>query len=676
EQLLGALGAAHRAGIVHRDVKPSNILLDTNGNVKLADFGIAKRLDDLEAALTAAGQFVGTPRYVAPEQAAGQRATAATDLYAVGVVMYEMLSGEAPFDAETAIATLLAHRDAPVPDVRQARPEVPAAMAAAITTAMAKRPEDRFDSAEEMRTALTTSSASSIGTDGGDPAAMNVFPPPPPQPSSTRRPPAWAIFAVAVGAFFVVVAATLSLGGGSDGRTDSTVPAEGANTPVDTDVPGDTEPPDDTEAPDDTDVPDDTEPPDDTEAPSDDLAGTEVTVFGHEKDDDADAMQEALDVFAQENEMTITYVAADDFQEQLNSQVAGGIPPDIAIFSHRDRLRDLATSGDVFPLPDDVLASVSENWDESWLGFWQSSEGTQYGVPNKSKLKSLVWYSPAAFEERGYEVPETLDDFFTLSNEMIANGDTPLCVGIESGGTTGSLFTDWTEDVILRDEGVDYYNQWVTHEVPFNDPPVVEAMSQVAELWATEGAVYAAAGSIAATNVGDNGPALVDGNCMMHRQDSLFATYFPEGTMFGDGEGAIDTFYFPANEGTPVVVRGTGAAAFRDAPEVWAVMEYYGSAEYADNRQTAQATRGGGESGSTVPPYLSANSNVDQDLYSELEQGFLDVLRTGDPTVLDGSDQMPGEVGYGTFRREAIALVIGDTTAQQAADAIEASWPT
>ncbi|MBA2386898.1 MAG: serine/threonine protein kinase [Acidimicrobiia bacterium] len=225
EQLLSALGAAHQAGIVHRDVKPSNVLLDANGNVKLADFGIAKRLDDLEAALTAAGEFVGTPRYVAPEQAAGQRATPATDLYAVGVVMYEMLSGEAPFHAETPIATLLAHRDAPVPDVRQTRPEVPAALAAAITTAMAKQPADRFGSAGEMRTAITNSTTSTPAdptapatvaipagataayssldpllvpptqafADGGDPAAMNVFGPPPPHPPSTRRPPAWAI---------------------------------------------------------------------------------------------------------------------------------------------------------------------------------------------------------------------------------------------------------------------------------------------------------------------------------------------------------------------------------------------------------------------------------------------------------------------------------------------------
>ncbi len=164
----------------------------------------------------------------------------------------------------------------------------------------------------------------------------------------------------------------------------------------------------------------------------------------------------------------------------------------------------------------------------------------------KSDLKSLVWYSPAAFEEKGYAVPETFDDFVALTEEMIANGDTPLCVGIESGPATGWPFTDWTEEMILRNEGIDYYNQWVAHEVPFNDPPVVEAMQQVADLWATEGMVYAAGGSISATPFGDNAQALADGNCMMHRQANFFAAFFPEGTEYGDGPGAIDTFYFPA----------------------------------------------------------------------------------------------------------------------------------
>lgn len=408
------------------------------------------------------------------------------------------------------------------------------------------------------------------------------------------------------------------------------------------------------------------------------LEGTEVTVFGSESsDEEAGAMQDALDIFAERNGMTITFVGARDFEQQINSQVTGGNPPDIAIFPQPGKVRDFATSEDLFPLPDDVSASVAENWDDNWLGFWQSEDGTQYGVPVKSDLKSLVWYSPAAFEAGGYTVPETLDDFYALADEMIANDDTPLCVGTESGPATGWPFTDWTEDVLLRTQGIDYYNQWVAHEVPFNDPPVVDAMTQVADLWATEGAVYAAGGSISATPFGDNGQALVDGQCMMHRQANFFAAFFPEGTEFGDAEGAIDTFYFPSTgEEKPVLVAGTAAAAFRDAPEVWAVMEYYGSAEYADNRQVAQLARLGAERGEIVSGYMSANLNANQDNYSELEQGFLEVLRTGDPAGFDASDQMPGEVGSGSFWEEATALVNGETDPQGAADAIEDSWPS
>nr|MDQ3350623.1 serine/threonine protein kinase [Actinomycetota bacterium] len=153
-QLLDALAAAHAAGIVHRDVKPANVLIDPEGTVKLADFGIAKRLDDLEAALTSHGEFVGTPRYVAPEQAAGERATPATDLYATGVLMYELLTGTPPYSGETPLATVLAHRDQPVPDIRAQRPDVPGAVAVVIATAMSKRPDERHASAAAMRDAL------------------------------------------------------------------------------------------------------------------------------------------------------------------------------------------------------------------------------------------------------------------------------------------------------------------------------------------------------------------------------------------------------------------------------------------------------------------------------------------------------------------------------------------
>ncbi len=128
--VLAALGNAHAAGVVHRDVKPSNILLADDGSVKLLDFGIAGRLDEITRA--DASEVVGTPKYLAPERLDGRAATAATDVYAVGVVLFEMLTGAPPFERDTPVATALAHRDVPVPDVRSTRADVPAALAAVI----------------------------------------------------------------------------------------------------------------------------------------------------------------------------------------------------------------------------------------------------------------------------------------------------------------------------------------------------------------------------------------------------------------------------------------------------------------------------------------------------------------------------------------------------------------
>jgi alpha-glucoside transport system substrate-binding protein len=410
------------------------------------------------------------------------------------------------------------------------------------------------------------------------------------------------------------------------------------------------------------------------EAPGAGSAG-EVTIFGVENSEtEAGAMQDALASFGEANGITITYVGARDFEQQINSQVLGGNPPDIAVFPQPGKVKQFAEDGTVLPVPDDVLTAVSENWDQSWLDF-TNVDGTQYGVPNKSDLKSLVWYVPSAFTEKGYDVPETLTDFKALVDEMIANGDTPLCVGIESGPATGWPFTDWVEELILREQGIDYYNQWVTHEVPFNDQPVIDTFNEVAGpdgFWTKQGAVFAVGGSIAATAFGDNAEPLLAGDCMMHRQASFYASFFPEGTTFGP-EGDANYFYFPADEGKPVLVGGTSAAAFRDAPEVWQVMEYLGSAEFADARQEAQSARQGGGDASG---YLSANLNADPALYTELEQGFLEILKSADPAAFDGSDNMPADVGSGTFWTEGTSFVNGDEDAQTATDNIEASWPS
>ncbi|NED94340.1 serine/threonine protein kinase [Phytoactinopolyspora alkaliphila] len=166
DAVLSALHAAHERGLVHRDVKPSNILLPTAGGVKLADFGIAKALTEGSSGLTGTGQLLGTPRYLTPEQVAGHPATPASDLYSLAVVLYECLTGDPPFRADTPIAEALAHQRQPVPRVSDVVTDVPPAVAAAVERAMAKDPQDRYPSAAAMRAALHQ--------------RPNEYPPPPP----------------------------------------------------------------------------------------------------------------------------------------------------------------------------------------------------------------------------------------------------------------------------------------------------------------------------------------------------------------------------------------------------------------------------------------------------------------------------------------------------------------
>ncbi len=166
DHVLAALAAAHEQGIVHRDVKPANILLTGDWEAKLADFGIARRFDDLEAALTGTGLVLGTPRYLAPEQVQGKPVGPSTDVYAVGLVAFEMLTGEVPLVGDTPAATAVARQTQPVPDLRQLRPEVPKGVVRVIERALARHPDTRFADArkfrEELRRAVGYDSTSPV----------------------------------------------------------------------------------------------------------------------------------------------------------------------------------------------------------------------------------------------------------------------------------------------------------------------------------------------------------------------------------------------------------------------------------------------------------------------------------------------------------------------------------
>lgn len=189
-QAAAALQAAHRAGLIHRDVKPANMLVTPDGVVKLTDFGIARAVGS--AAMTKTGEVMGTAQYLAPEAAMGHETTALTDVYSLAVVTYEMLGGRRPFTADSAVALALAHVNEQPPPLPS---EVPAPMRAVVHVALEKDPAARPSSAQEygraLRQAVTDSERMGLNIWAPAPrptADAPAVPTPPPNPTSRRMP--------------------------------------------------------------------------------------------------------------------------------------------------------------------------------------------------------------------------------------------------------------------------------------------------------------------------------------------------------------------------------------------------------------------------------------------------------------------------------------------------------
>src|SRR5215217_7496426 len=149
-QLADALSYAHSMGVVHRDLKPANALIDSRGNLFLTDFGIAKILEEASPRLTQTDAIMGTPAYISPEQAQSRSVDQRSDIYSLGIILYEMVTGSVPFTAETPLAVLFKHISDPLPLPSVIKPDIPAPVEQIILKALAKNPQDRFTTAAEF----------------------------------------------------------------------------------------------------------------------------------------------------------------------------------------------------------------------------------------------------------------------------------------------------------------------------------------------------------------------------------------------------------------------------------------------------------------------------------------------------------------------------------------------
>ncbi len=401
--------------------------------------------------------------------------------------------------------------------------------------------------------------------------------------------------------------------------------------------------------------------------------GTKVTLFTSVLPPEQQRYEDAWKPFEDCTGIDIVYEGSDQFEAQLPTRIAGGNAPDLAWIPQPGLLAKLVSQGGVKAAPQAVADNVDKYFNPAWKTYG-SVDGTFYGAPNSSNMKSFVWYSPKVFADKGYTVPTTWDELFALSDQMVKDGIKPWCGGIESGGATGWPATDWLEQVVLRQSGGDVYDQWVAHTVKFDSPEITKAMDTIAGWMKNPDYVNAGFGNvqtIATTAFQDAGKPILDGKCGMLQQASFYAAQwesFKPGAKVAE-DGDVFAFFLPqidaAVAANPVVGGGEFTTAFSDRPEVQAVQTYLSSPEYA----TARAAQPGG--------WVSANNAVPLDTYTDAIAALSAKFLTDPAGVFrfDASDLMPAAVGAGAEWKEMTAWFAEDKPTQEVLQAIDAAWP-
>ena len=405
-------------------------------------------------------------------------------------------------------------------------------------------------------------------------------------------------------------------------------------------------------------------------AASHDLSGQTLDITGPWVGPDADLFESVLNYFREATGATVNYSGSDSFEQDIVISVEAGSAPNIAVFPQPGLAADLARRGALVPLEEGTADWIRENYaaGDSWvdLATFAGPEGEEhlYTFPYKIDLKSLVWYVPEAFEEAGYEVPETMEELKALTEQIAQEGETPWCIGLGSGAATGWPATDWVEDLMLRTVEPEVYDQWVTNEIPFDDPAVVNAIEEFGWFARNDDFVSGGAQAVATTDFRDAPAGLFSfpPECYMMKQATFIPTFFPEGTEVGQD---ADFFYFPAYEeedlGNPVLGAGTmfAIAEENDAARV-----------FIDFLQTPIAHEIWMAQSGFLTPFTEANPEV---FPSDTQRSLNEILTQATTFRFDASDLMPGEIGANAFWSGMIDYVTG-AEAEAVASSIQQRW--
>ena len=401
-----------------------------------------------------------------------------------------------------------------------------------------------------------------------------------------------------------------------------------------------------------------------------DFSGQTVTISGPWLQPEDEVFRSAVAYFAHATGAEVIYTGSDSFEQQIVIDAEAGAAPNVAVFPQPGLAADLAGRGLLYPLPEGTSEWVADNYGagSSWvdLGTYDDKDGNSqlFGFFYNVNVKSLVWYVPENFEDAGYDVPDTMEGLKALTEQIVADGETPWCIGLGSGAATGWPATDWVEDLMLRTQSADVYDAWTTNEIPFNDPRVVAAIEEFGWFARDDKKVSGGAGAVASTDFRDSpkGMFASPAQCYMHRQASFVPAFFPEGIEFGED---VDFFYFPSYEGkdlgSPVLGGGTLMSITKPSDATSELMKFF-TLPLAHEVMMAQTG------------FLTPHKGVNSATYlNDALRGQGEILVNATTFRFDGSDLMPGGVGAGTFWTGMVDYT-GGKDASTVADEIQTSW--
>ena len=395
-----------------------------------------------------------------------------------------------------------------------------------------------------------------------------------------------------------------------------------------------------------------------------------VNVLNAMEPDEADAVQALWDETYPDLDYEVDFEGNADFEEQAQIRAEGGTL-DVILLPQVGTIAGNYVPNGAVSLEDmgfDINA-LNEQFSEPFVAAGEV-DGQHYGIPSNINLKSMVWYPKDDFDAAGYQVPATFDELIALSDQIKADGGVPWCVGFESGGATGWPATDWMEDIMLRTAGPDVYDQWVSHEIPFNDPAVATAAETFGQIMFTDGYVLGGADQTPAIAFAEAPAPMFDDppGCWLHRQASFINALFPENA--GEAGVDYDWFAFPPIDQEGILYGGEMAVTFRNAPEVVDFLNKFISADF-------QCAMGSEQASSRISPDAAVGPDCYVNEILADSSAILIEATQGGTGRFDASDLMPAQVGSGSFWTGMVTYMQqGPDSLSGVLDDIEASWPT